>query len=39
MMPWREKLFVQLNRSAASAARFFALPTGQVFEVGTPVDI
>jgi K+ transporter len=39
MQLWREKLFVQLSRSAARAARFFSLPTGQVFEVGTPVEI
>ncbi len=39
MRPWREQLFVQLSRSASSAARFFSLPSGQVFEVGTPVEI
>lgn len=39
MHPWREDLFVFMNRSAASAARFFALPADRVFEVGTYVDI
>jgi KUP system potassium uptake protein len=39
MHPWREELFVLLNRSAASASRFFRLPPDQVFEVGTQVEI
>ena len=39
MHPWREELFVLLNRGAASAARFFALPPDQVMEVGTQVEI
>jgi KUP system potassium uptake protein len=39
MARWREHLFVQLNRGAASAARFYGLPSNQVFEVGTHVDI
>lgn len=39
MHPWREELFVLLNRSAADASRFFRLPADQVFEVGTHVVI
>ena len=39
MHRWREHLFVTLNRSAASASRFFALPPDRVSEVGTPVEI
>ena len=39
MHPWREELFVLLNRGAANASRFFKLPADQVFEVGTHVDI
>lgn len=39
MHPWREELFVLLNRGAASAARFFRLPPDQVLEVGTQVEI
>jgi KUP system potassium uptake protein len=39
MHPWREELFVLLNRGAASAGRFFKLPSEQVFEVGTHVEI
>jgi hypothetical protein len=35
----REQLFVALNRSASSASRFFCLPAGRVFEVGTLVEI
>ena len=39
MHPWREHLFVLLDRGAASAARFFQLPPDQVVEVGTHVVI
>ncbi|MBA3289799.1 MAG: potassium transporter Kup [Acidimicrobiia bacterium] len=39
MPVWREQLFVLLNRGAASASRFYNLPSKQVFEVGTQVDI
>ncbi len=39
MNPMREQLFVALNRSASSATRFFCLPAGRVFEVGTLVEI
>jgi KUP system potassium uptake protein len=39
MHPWREELFVLLNRGAANASRFFRLPSDQVFEVGTHVEI
>jgi KUP system potassium uptake protein len=39
MHPWREELFVLLNRGAANASRFFKLPAEQVFEVGTHVEI
>ena len=39
MHPWREELFVLLNRGAANASRFFRLPADQVFEVGTHVEI
>jgi KUP system potassium uptake protein len=39
MHPWREELFVLLNRGAANASRFFKLPSDRVFEVGTHVEI
>jgi len=39
MHPWREELFVLLNRGAANASRFFNLPPDRVFEVGTQVEI
>ena len=39
MHPMREQLFVAMNRSAASASRFFSLPPDRVFEVGTLVEI
>ena len=36
---WQERIFDFQNRTAASAARFFNLPSNQVFEVGTQVKI
>jgi KUP system potassium uptake protein len=39
MDPLRERLFVFQNRTAASAARFFNLPSKSVFEVGTTIDL
>ena len=39
MHPWREQLFALQNRTAASAARFFGLPSSRVFEVGTTIEI
>jgi KUP system potassium uptake protein len=39
MPRWREQLFVVLHRGAASAARFYHLPSEKVFEVGEHVEI
>jgi KUP system potassium uptake protein len=39
MHPWREHLFVILNRGADSASRFFKLPNDRIFEVGSQVEI
>jgi len=39
MARWRERLFAQMNRSAASAARFYQVPGDRVLEVGSQVDI
>jgi KUP system potassium uptake protein len=39
MNPLSEQLFVLLNRGAASASRFFNLPSDRVFEVGSHVEI
>jgi KUP system potassium uptake protein len=39
MHPLREELFVLLNRGAANAARFFMLPSAQVVEIGSQVEI
>ncbi len=39
MHPWREHLFVLLDRGADSAARFFDLPADRVVTVGTHVEI
>jgi KUP system potassium uptake protein len=39
MNPALEHLYVLLHRGAASASRFFNLPSDRVFEVGAPVEI
>ena len=39
MHPWREHLFVLLDRGADSAARFFDLPVDRVVTIGTHVEI
>jgi KUP system potassium uptake protein len=39
MPRWREELYIVLHRGAESAARFYRLPSQQVFEVGTQVEI
>ncbi len=39
MAGWRERLFALELRSAASASRFFQLPSSQVVEVGSQVEI
>jgi KUP system potassium uptake protein len=39
MSRWRERLFALQLRSAASAARFFRLPSDRVVEVGSQVEI
>jgi KUP system potassium uptake protein len=39
MAPWREKLYANLHRNAASAADFLNLPLNRVVELGTKVQI
>ncbi len=39
MADWREHLFALQVRSAASARRFFRLPSDRVVEVGSQVEI
>ena len=39
MMPWREKLYANMHRNAASAADFLNLPPNRVVELGTKVQI
>ena len=39
MMPWREKLYANMHRNAASAADFLSLPPNRVVELGTKVLI
>ena len=39
MMPWREGLFAFLQRNAERTGAFFCVPTRQVVEVGTEIEI
>ena len=39
MAPWREKLFANMHRNAASAADFLNLPPNRVVEMGAKVQI
>jgi KUP system potassium uptake protein len=39
MALWRERLFAQMQRNAASATEFFRIPTNRVVELGTAVEI
>jgi KUP system potassium uptake protein len=39
MAPWREKLFVAMQRNATNATSYFRLPTNQVIELGSQVEI
>ena len=39
MATWREHLFAFMHRNASSAVRYFQLPSDQVIEVGTQLEI
>jgi KUP system potassium uptake protein len=39
MAPWREQLYVVMQRNATSAADFFHLPPAQVVEIRTSVEV
>ena len=39
MPEWREHLFAFMSRNALRATAFFKIPTNQVFEVGTQVEL
>jgi len=39
MGPWRENLFVAMQRNATNATSYFRLPTDQVVELGSQVEI
>jgi len=39
MAPWRERLFLALNRNAADASNFFHLPPDRVVEIGVRVEL
>jgi KUP system potassium uptake protein len=39
MMPWREHLFVLMQRNARTAADYYHIPANRVIELGTQVEI
>ncbi|WP_075795043.1 potassium transporter Kup [Massilia putida] len=39
MAPWREHLFVAMQRNARDAADYYLIPTNRVIELGTQVEI
>ncbi len=39
MAPWREKLYANMHRNAASAADFLSLPQNRVVELGAKIQI
>ena len=39
MWVWRETVFAFLQRNATRTAAFFGVPTGQVVEFGTEIEI
>jgi KUP system potassium uptake protein len=39
MALWRETVFAFLQRNAERSAAFFGVPTGQVVEFGTEIEI
>lgn len=39
MAPWRERLFVVLQKNANSSMSYFHLPVNRVIELGTQVEI
>ena len=39
MAPWREKLFVSMQRNTSSVSDFFQIPPNRVVEMGTQIEI
>ncbi|RYZ80334.1 MAG: potassium transporter Kup, partial [Moraxellaceae bacterium] len=39
MAPWREKLFISMQRNTSSVSDFFQIPTNRVVEMGTQIEI
>jgi KUP system potassium uptake protein len=39
MMPWREHLYVAMQRNARTAADYYQIPSNRVIELGTQVEI
>lgn len=39
MAPWREKLFISMQRNTSSVSDFFQIPPNRVVEMGTQIEI
>ena len=39
MAPWRESLFVSMQRNTASTGSSFCIPSDQLVEIGTEIRI
>lgn len=39
MAPWREKLFISMQRNTSSVSDFFQIPSNRVVEMGTQIEI
>jgi KUP system potassium uptake protein len=39
MAPWREHLYVAMQRNARTAADYYQIPSNRVIELGTQVEI
>lgn len=39
LAPWREKLFISMQRNTSSASDFFQIPPNRVVEMGTQIEI
>ena len=39
MAPWREKLFISMQRNTSPVSDFYQIPTNRVVELGSQIEI
>jgi len=39
MAPWREKLFVSMQRNTSPVSDFYQIPTNRVVELGSQIEM